>query len=116
MDYLMFLDDCEGIGPIVGVAKKAINIIRIAAPIALIAWGSFDMLKAIIAGDDKKVAAARKPLFQRFLSAVIIFLIPTVFEAIITLITAQGNSTGTKWIDCWNNGDTSFSGIEDPLN
>lgn len=117
MNNLMFLDDpCAGVGSIVGVAKTAINIIRIVAPVALIAWGSVDMLKAIIAGDDKKIAAARKPLIQRFISAIIIFLIPWIFNAIITLINSAGNNTGTKWIKCWNEGSTEFEGIDNPIN
>lgn len=106
-------NECEGVASVVGIAKMVVNVIRIIAPIALIIWGSIDMLKAIIAGDDKKIAAARKPLIQRFVSAAIIFLIPWAFNAVITMI--SGNEDSSQWIKCWNSSDASWTKISDPF-
>lgn len=112
MNYLMFLDGfnssnpCSGVSNLVGVAKIIVGLIQVIVPIALIIWGSIDMLKAIIAGDDKKIAAARKPLIQRFISAIIVFLIPWIFNAIMGLV-ASGDSA-KQWIKCYN--DASFDG------
>ena len=115
MNYLMFLanvsdvsDACAGLGNFIGLAKIVVKILQIVVPIALIIWGSLDMLKAIIAGDEKKISAARKPLIQRFVSAVIVFLIPWLFNIIIGLI-ASGEST-SNWINCWNSKSATWSG------
>ena len=95
MNNLIFLaneaqitDACAGLGSFIGLAKIVVKILQIVVPIALIIWGSLDMLKAIIAGDEKKISAARKPLIQRFVSAVIVFLIPWLFNC-LTIILAN---------------------------
>lgn len=120
MNYLMFLadvsDSCAGLGNFIGLAKIVVKILQIVVPIALIIWGSLDMLKAIIAGDEKKISAARKPLIQRFVSAVIVFLIPWLFNVIIGLV-ASGESTAT-WINCWKSKGAEWSNdtIETDIN
>lgn len=115
MNNLIFLanepqitDACAGLGNFIGLAKIVVKILQIIVPIALIIWGSLDMLKAIIAGDEKKISAARKPLIQRFVSAVIVFLIPWLFNVIIGLV-AQGSGT-TNWTTCWRDGTATWDG------
>ena len=78
-------------------AVVAINVIQIVAPIALIIWGSLDLLKGIIAGDEKKIADARKPFIQRLISAIIIFLIPFLVNSAINAFVADGSD----WKTCY---------------
>ena len=96
-----FLDaacEIEGLENILHYAVMAIKVIQIVAPIALIIWGSIDLLKGVIAGDDKKIAAARKPFIQRLISAIIILLIPWIVTFVINAFVDDGN----EWKKCYN--------------
>lgn len=92
--------------PIFHYAVVVIQVLQIAAPIALIIWGTLDLLKGIIAGDEKKIAAAKKPFIQRLISAVIIFLIPWIVNTAINLFVSDANG----WKACYNKAKES-SGI-----
>lgn len=100
---------CEvaGLEQVFHYAIIVINVIRIAAPIALIIWGSIDLLKGVIAGDEKKISAAKKPFIQRLVSAVLIFLIPWIVNTCITFF-VSGES---DWKKCYDAAQKS-SGLD----
>lgn len=77
--------------------RLVIRILQILVPIALILWGTIDMGKSIITGDEKKIKEARKPLIQRFISAVIVFLLPFIINVVVSFVTSN-----TEYKDCWN--------------
>lgn len=109
--------DAPEILPILYYATKVITILQIAAPIALIVWGTIDLLKGIIAGDEKKISAAKKPFIQRLISAVIIFLIPWIVNWAIDLFV---NDT-VDWKTCYSKardakGLTDISSKPDKVN
>ena len=78
--------------------KLVLRILQIAVPIGLILFGTIDMAKAVIAGDEKKMKEAQKPFIKRIIAAVIVFLIPIIVNMVLSFVTT-GNS---DWIDCWN--------------
>lgn len=100
MNLIPFLADCgqEELVPIFHYAVVVVTVLQIAAPIALIIWGTIDFLKGIIAGDEKKISAARKPFIQRLISAVVIFLIPWIVNTAINLFVSDANG----WKACYN--------------
>lgn len=104
MNLIPFLSDCEAteILPILYYATKVVTILQIVAPIALIVWGTIDLLKGIIAGDEKKISAAKKPFIQRLISAVIIFLIPWIVNWAIDLFV----SDTVNWKACYKEART----------
>lgn len=77
--------------------KLVLRILQIAVPIGLILFGTIDMAKAVIAGDEKKVKEAQKPFIKRIVSAVIVFLIPYIVSVVIGLVTSNGDYKG-----CWD--------------
>lgn len=108
----MFLAaDCgiAGLESIFHYAVLVIKVIQIAVPIALIIWGSIDLLKGIIAGDDKKISAARKPFIQRLISAVIVFLIPWIVVTVLNTFTKDANS---GWQKCYKAATKSTGGTK----
>jgi hypothetical protein len=109
---LQFLaDEClnSDLLNIMGLMTTIVKILRYAIVGALILWGTIDMGKAVIAGDEKKIKEAQKPFVKRLVSAVIVFLIPYVISIVMGLVT-----TDTTYKDCWNaawdNGYTQQSG------
>ena len=87
----------DGLESIFSYAVVVVRVIQIVVPIALIIWGSLDLLKGIIAGDEKKVKEARKPFIQRFISAILVFLIPWILNYALT---AFSDGSG-GWADCY---------------
>lgn len=84
---------------IVQVLRIVIRIISIAAPFALIIFGSLDFFKAIIAGDEKEMKAKRKPFIGRLVAAIIILLMPTIINIIMKAISKSANSS---FAACWD--------------
>ena len=76
--------------------KLVLRILQIAVPIGLILFGTIDMAKAVIAGDEKKMKEAQKPFIKRIVSAVIVFLIPYIVSVVVGLVTSNGDYKG-----CW---------------
>lgn len=78
--------------------RFVVKILQIIIPIALILWGTIDMGKAVIAGDEKKMKEAQKPFIKRVISAVIVFLIPFIVTLVINVIP----NSNKEFKDCWN--------------
>ena len=102
---LSFLVACESteLLNVMNLVKKILRLVQIIVPIALILFGTFDMAKAVIAGDEKKMKEAQKPFVKRIISAVIVFLIPFIVNLVMNLVTT-GNDA---WKTCWNKADAS---------
>ena len=107
------LDACNGLLPIVKVIRKGVfPIIQIGIPILLILFGTIDMGKAVIAGDEKKIKEAQKPFVKRLISAIIVFLLPFIVNLAINLIV----SDATAWKACWNAaGNGAFTKINSSI-
>ena len=101
---LEFLQACdigegrEAVLTIMYYAKLVLRILQIAVPVGLILFGTIDMAKAVIAGDEKKMKEAQKPFIKRIVSAIIVFLIPYIVQVIVGLVTSN-----TEYKDCWDN-------------
>ena len=95
---MMFLSDvCEnqGLEQIVIVIRGVFTLIQIAIPVGLIIFGSIDLGKAVMAGEEKEIQAATKLLIKRAIAAVGVFIIVWV----VVLVT--GLVGGDDWQDCW---------------
>lgn len=102
---VQFLDATSACGDaavaqVVALLKTVVTWLQIIIPVALILWGTIDMGKAVIAGDEKKIKEAQKPFIKRLISAVIVFLIPFILNLVIGLVATGG--TTNSWSDCWN--------------
>ena len=81
---------------VIHIVRTVINILQIAVPVALILWGTLDIGKAVIAGDEKKMKEAQKPFIKRLVYAVIAFLVPFIVSIVMGYV---GN---TEWKNCWS--------------
>lgn len=119
MGFINFLDNigdgsgpCAGASAIVYYGVYIVKVIQIIVPIALIIWGSIDLLRSIISGDEKKISAARKPFIQRLLSAVLVFLLPWLVSLVIGFASDEANQDWkTCWSAAWKAGPIDFENI-----
>lgn len=68
------------------VFKLIINVIQVAVPVALILWGSIDLFKSITSGKEDEIKKKQTLLFKKFLSAIIIFLLPWLVFSILSIL------------------------------
>lgn len=78
--------NCDAIlGDLRDLIEQVFNVIKIAAPILLIFFGSMDFAKAVIAGDDKATKKATSDFMKRAIAAVLIFFLPWFIEFLFNL-------------------------------
>ena len=79
-------------------------IAKIIVPLLLIILGTIDFAKATISSDDKATKDAVISLIKRVLIAVIIFLIPTILDFLLSLVNGASeafkDSEFTNCTDC----------------
>lgn len=80
---------------IIGVARLVVRVLQILVPVALIVWGTIDLGKSVIAGDEKKIKENQGKFVKRIVAAVIVFLIPWIVGLVI------GTVGGDEWKNCW---------------
>lgn len=65
--------------------KSLITVIKIIVPIILIVLGSLDFAKGIFSSEEGEIKKAQNKFIKRLIIAVVIFLIPTILKAILTI-------------------------------
>jgi hypothetical protein len=92
---------------LVGIAKMILKILQIAIPIALLIFGTLDLGKAVMAGDEKEIKGATNILIKRVVAAVAVFLL------ILIVSVVTGWVGGDEWKACW--GAASNKPVVNPL-
>lgn len=77
----------DGIG---GLVHLIFLIIQVVVPILLIIWGMLDFAKSVIGGDEDKVKAGQKIFIKRLIAAIIVFLVVTIVELLISAVGSIG--------------------------
>ena len=79
---------CGEAKAILGFVGWLLTFFKIAIPLIIIAFGMFDLGKAVVASKDDEIKTQTKKLIIRAVAGVVIFFIPTIvmflFEAIST--------------------------------
>ena len=86
---------------VIGIAKKVLLVLQIAIPIALLIFGTVDLGKAVMAGDEKEIKSATNILIKRVIAAAAVFLL------VLLVSTVTGWVGGTEWKACWNSASTN---------
>ena len=96
----MILDDvlgfCGKTALIWQFIGRIISVFKIVVPVILIVWGAIILGKALIASDDKEIKEAWGKLVKRLLIGLIIFFIPGIVGAIVSLVDKADDSS-----NCW---------------
>ncbi len=85
---------------IANLIRTVIFIIQVVVPILLILWGMLDFAKGIIGSDEDKIKAGQKKFIQRVIAAIVVFLIVTIVQLVISAvgsISGDGNEASSAW-------------------
>ena len=63
-------------------------VIKIAVPVILMGVTTINILKAMIAGDDKAYKGSAKTFGKRLIISLIIFLMPTIINGVLSLVSS----------------------------
>ena len=68
--------------------KTILNYIRIIGPILVVLLSAIDFIKAVVGTDEKAMKEAQSKLVIRLVAAVLLFLVPTLVELLLSFINA----------------------------
>lgn len=66
--------------------QKILNYVKIAGPVLVLILTTIDYLRALIQSDDETMAKINKKLGTRLILIVLLFLIPTLVNAVLTIM------------------------------
>lgn len=75
------------------LTRNVISLIQVLVPVILIITGMVSLLRAVIAGDEKKMDEVKPKLIRKFIAGVIIFLIFTIVKFGFSML---GNYRGSE--------------------
>ena len=70
---------------LIDLLKSIITIIKISVPLILISLGTLDFGKAVLSPDENLMKKSQQKFIKRIIIAVVIFLIPSILKALLTL-------------------------------
>lgn len=75
------------------VVGYILYIIKILVPVIIIVLGSIEFGKAAISKDEKSIMVAANSLVNKFILGVLIFMIPTLLDAALSLVRGTKEAT-----------------------
>lgn len=117
VDLVQFLINAEGTAEgfcratkdIWMLVGQVIRIILIVIPVILVLLGTFDLGKAVMAGEEKEIKGAQQMFVKRLIYGVVIFFIPYIIAGVFSLFNGlsnneaqnQGKKNATDSSVCW---------------
>ena len=91
---------CSNTANIWSVVGYFVLIIKIVIPLLLIVLGMIDLGKAVISSDEKAIKSSTNILIKRFIAAVVIFFIPTIVNAVFSVLEVMGDTEKSDYNVC----------------
>ena len=91
---------CSNTANIWSVVGYFVLIIKIVIPLLLIVLGMIDLGKAVISSDEKAIKSSTNILIKRFIAAVVIFFIPTIVNAVFSVLEVMGDTEKADYNIC----------------
>lgn len=96
----MFNCDNSTVLKVVLLVKEILNLIQIIGPIILIIWAMIDIVKLVTSDmSEEKEKRTKKQIINRFLAVILIFVIPTILNAVMTTIGKENIESTTCWVN-----------------
>ena len=99
--------------------KSLVDIVKVAIPILLVAYGMIDLAKAVMSNDEKVMKESQSRFIKRIIYAVIIFFIVAIVQLIFGMLAnaSEKSSNGqisknsiSACIACFISDNTKCSG------
>lgn len=88
--------------PVIKFLKIVVfNTLQIFVPIILILMGTIDLVKAVMASDDKATKDATGKLIKRVITAILIFFITTIVNIVMNMLASADIEGFEDWKACW---------------
>lgn len=86
---------------LIDVVKRILNIVQIALIILLIIYCTIDVAKIVISKKDDDIKKYRATLYNRIISCILIFLIPSIVFLIFGSLLTNSTFDINEIKDCW---------------
>ncbi len=97
INYINVLDDCSILGTeFNNILQEIFTIIKIAVPILVLVLCTVDMVKAVMAQDEKAVKESLSNSIKRLIIGVVVFFMPTIINVLLDF---AGMATGVCGIE-----------------
>ena len=98
----MILFDCTNDAlTIIDAVKRVLNIVQIALIVLLIVYCTVDIAKIVISKNDDKIKKYRSSIYNRIISCILIFLIPSLVFLIFGSILNNSSMSINEIKQCW---------------
>ena len=98
----MILFDCTNDAlTIIDAVKRVLNIVQIALIVLLIVYCTVDIAKIVISKNDDEIKKYRSSIYNRIISCILIFLIPSLVCLIFGSILNNSSMSINEIKQCW---------------
>ena len=98
----MVLFDCTNDAlTIIDVVKRVLNIVQITLIVLLIIYCTIDIAKIVISKSDDEIKKYRSSIYNRIISCILIFLIPSIIFLIFGSILNDSSMSINEIKQCW---------------
>lgn len=84
------------------LVRNIFNLIKVLVPVIIIIMGMIDLLKAVIASDEKKMSEATPKLIRKLISGIMIFLILSIVQFVFKNVLNNNGLFTDSMMDCVN--------------
>ena len=86
---------------IIDAVKRVLNIVQIALIVLLIVYCTLDIAKIVISKNDDEIKKYRSSIYNRIISCILIFLIPSIVFLIFGSILNNSSMSINEIKQCW---------------
>ena len=97
-----------GLGRLLSISQTILFIIQIVVPIVLLVMATIQLMKLVINPDDEKKGV--KSLYNKFIAAVIVFLLPSIVNLSLGVISTVVDLDDYEVLACWQSSYNDKSG------
>lgn len=82
------------------LVRNLYNLVKLLVPVLIIIMGMVDLLRAVMASDEKKMAEATPKLIKKLIAGVTIFLIFTIVQFVFKNLLGRNDALSNSLFDC----------------
>lgn len=91
---------CAQTGEILQFAGWILTIVKVAIPILIIAFGIFDLGKAVVASKEDEIKTGAKRLMWRAIAGIAIFFIPSIVLWLFSAVNTYTSADSQGFANC----------------